>query len=94
MDGGKCLNRLQVCNDSVADQKVQALAWDVQVFVKYRQINLPLERNAAQGQFVTQGPFINAFEEARPKEPMDFNGCPNRLMGQFLVLGRYWLMGH
>jgi hypothetical protein len=51
-------------------------------------------RQTTQLQLVHQGHFIHRFQESGAQEAMDFDGCANNLMSDFLILCRNRFVAH
>ncbi len=64
-------------NDQLAihDQIEPIATVQMHALVTDRQGNLPLEGDLAKGQFMAKAGFVSRLKQARPKLPMNLDGC-------------------
>src|SRR5262249_38756811 len=74
--------------------QVKPLPFDLNVFVGHEDLLFLLHLEAAQSQFMHQGPFIHYLQESRPQQAMHFDGCTNDLMSDSLIFSRNRFMAH
>jgi len=87
MDIQQLLNGLQLDNDTVLHQQVNN-QWITHLlsFIDDRDLNLMGDVETTHPQFCHKAFFIDGLQQAWPQDFMDFKGCTNDCMGQFVVL--------
>ena len=81
MDRNHSFNTLAFEYDGFAYDQVHLIsAIKPHPLVRDTQIDLPLERESSQVQFVTQAFFVSRLQKSRTEQTMDFNsGCNDRV---------------
>lgn len=87
MNRQQCFNCLDFHNNGSCYQQVKTVSTiQVQTFVLYRKLSLPLKWNASQCQLTAQTFFIDRFQKTRPQRAMDLNGRTNDGLSDFVDL--------
>jgi hypothetical protein len=86
MDGSQALNRLELYNNSAADQKVHSVATlEFHIFVNDRHWLLSLHCYPAQSEFLRKAFLVRRFEQPWTEKAMNLNRCTDYFMRDFVI---------
>ncbi len=83
MDRQQSLDSFQLDDDASSNQKIQAkTGLKAMVFINERQVNLPLEGDVSESEFVCQTGFVDRLKQSRSHRAMDFHRATDDRAGQ------------
>ena len=77
------LDRFQLNNDLVFDEKVEAMLTNLVIAIEKRDWFLPNESNSAQRKFDGERLFVNRLQKPRAEFTMNSDRCGNNGVGSF-----------
>src|SRR5258708_24845050 len=82
VDGWKVLHRLELHDDAVGNEEIEALSADCPALILDADCHLSRERNAAKGELDAERLLVDGLEEAGPENSMHLDRGPDHPVGK------------